>query len=182
MDAYLEKHTKIWWLHIICLPYFVWLLPVGMKRVVDFFLRPYLIRASFSMLWNPGSILPKLASRLIQWEWQGSSNSSCILNCISDGQCSTYHQTYINIWKGTWSSGILLLVAHQEREVEAHMTNMSLIRGIGSIANRWRELHGMNYWKGLLDPLDLDLRRTIINYGELSRAAYTGLNREKRSR
>ena len=59
---------------------------------------------------------------------------------------------------------------------------MSLIRGMGNIAKRWKELNGLNYWKGLVDPLDLDLRRNIINYGELSQAAYTGLNRERRSR
>jgi hypothetical protein len=59
---------------------------------------------------------------------------------------------------------------------------MSLIRGMGNVAKRWKELNGLNYWKGLIDPLDLDLRRNIINYGELSQAAYTGLNRERRSR
>uniref|UniRef100_A0A804NG45 Phospholipase A1 n=1 Tax=Zea mays TaxID=4577 RepID=A0A804NG45_MAIZE len=59
---------------------------------------------------------------------------------------------------------------------------MSLIRGMGNVAKRWKELNGLNYWKGLVDPLDLDLRRNIINYGELSQATYTGLNRERRSR
>ncbi|XP_052160613.1 phospholipase A1-II 1 [Oryza glaberrima] len=59
---------------------------------------------------------------------------------------------------------------------------MSSLRGLGNIARRWRELNGVSYWKGLLDPLDVDLRNNIINYGELSQAAYTGLNRERRSR
>lgn len=62
------------------------------------------------------------------------------------------------------------------------LSNMSSLRGFGNIARRWRELNGANYWKGLLDPLDVDLRKNIINYGELSQAAYTGLNRERRSR
>lgn len=49
------------------------------------------------------------------------------------------------------------------------------------MASRWRELHGSDSWKGLLDPLDVDLRRSIIAYGELASAAHDGFNLEKRS-
>ena len=41
----------------------------------------------------------------------------------------------------------------------------------GSMASRWRELHGKDSWKGLLDPLDMDLRASVIAYGELAQAA-----------
>ncbi|KAG8043278.1 hypothetical protein GUJ93_ZPchr0217g6458 [Zizania palustris] len=52
---------------------------------------------------------------------------------------------------------------------------------IGGLADRWRELHGEDSWNGLLEPLDLDLRASIISYGELAQAAYDSFNRERRS-
>ena len=51
----------------------------------------------------------------------------------------------------------------------------------GSIAKRWRELQGDNSWKGLLDPLDMDLRKSIISYGELVAATSDGFNNEEHS-
>nr|GEU90803.1 phospholipase A1-Ibeta2, chloroplastic-like [Tanacetum cinerariifolium] len=41
-----------------------------------------------------------------------------------------------------------------------------------SLAHRWREYHGSNNWSGLLDPLDENLRREMIRYGEFIQAAY----------
>ncbi|KAI9087040.1 hypothetical protein K1719_017959 [Acacia pycnantha] len=40
------------------------------------------------------------------------------------------------------------------------------------LGSRWREYHGSNDWKGLLDPLDENLRREVVRYGEFVQAAY----------
>ncbi|XP_020576325.1 phospholipase A1-Ibeta2, chloroplastic-like [Phalaenopsis equestris] len=42
-----------------------------------------------------------------------------------------------------------------------------------SIASHWRLLHGAENWSGLLDPLDENLRRELVRYGEFIQAAYT---------
>lgn len=40
------------------------------------------------------------------------------------------------------------------------------------LGSRWREYHGSNDWTGLLDPLDENLRREVVRYGEFVQAAY----------
>nr|GMD76335.1 phospholipase A1-Ibeta2, chloroplastic-like [Ipomoea batatas] len=41
-----------------------------------------------------------------------------------------------------------------------------------TLGSRWRDYHGRNDWAGLLDPLDENLRRELIRYGEFIQAAY----------
>ncbi|KAK7406307.1 hypothetical protein VNO78_07930 [Psophocarpus tetragonolobus] len=44
------------------------------------------------------------------------------------------------------------------------------------LGSRWREYHGSKDWKGMLDPLDENLRREVVRYGELVQAAYEGFH------
>ncbi|KAK8546792.1 hypothetical protein V6N13_093835 [Hibiscus sabdariffa] len=51
-----------------------------------------------------------------------------------------------------------------------------------SIASRWRELSGEKNWEGLLNnPIDPDLRRYVIHYGERTMAAGDLLNKDSQS-
>ncbi|XWS49680.1 hypothetical protein CRYUN_Cryun12cG0023900 [Craigia yunnanensis] len=45
-----------------------------------------------------------------------------------------------------------------------------------NLGPRWREYHGCNDWSGLLDPLDENLRREVVRYGEFVQAAYHGFH------
>ncbi|KAL9246873.1 hypothetical protein vseg_020357 [Gypsophila vaccaria] len=40
------------------------------------------------------------------------------------------------------------------------------------LGDRWMEYHGSRDWAGLLDPLDENLRREVVRYGEFIQAAY----------
>ncbi|OIT06039.1 PREDICTED: phospholipase A1-II 1-like [Nicotiana attenuata] len=51
-----------------------------------------------------------------------------------------------------------------------------------SIAANWEQLSGKENWKGLLNPLDLNLRKYIIQYGELAQATYDTFISERASK
>lgn len=53
---------------------------------------------------------------------------------------------------------------------------------MSSISQKWKTLNGEDHWSGLLDPLDIDLRKYIIHYGEMAQATRDAFNEEKASK
>ncbi|TMW97032.1 hypothetical protein EJD97_006344 [Solanum chilense] len=53
---------------------------------------------------------------------------------------------------------------------------------MGSMAEKWEELSGKKIWEGLLNPLDVDLRKYIIQYGELAHVTYDTFITKKASK
>ncbi|KAG5622488.1 hypothetical protein H5410_007706 [Solanum commersonii] len=53
---------------------------------------------------------------------------------------------------------------------------------MSSMAEKWEELSGKNNWDGLLNPLDVDLRKYIIQYGEKAEVTYDTFISDKASK
>ncbi|KAJ4975794.1 hypothetical protein NE237_000900 [Protea cynaroides] len=53
---------------------------------------------------------------------------------------------------------------------------------MGSFSKIWKQLSGQDKWKNMLDPLNVDLRRYIIHYGEMANATYDAFNTELKSK
>ena len=51
-----------------------------------------------------------------------------------------------------------------------------------NIAENWEALSGKNGWKDLVEPLDIDLRRYLIHYGERAGAIADAFISEKKSK
>lgn len=51
----------------------------------------------------------------------------------------------------------------------------------GNTSKTWQDVSGSKNWEGLLDPLDDDLRKYIIHYGERAQAIGDAFNGEDRS-
>ncbi|KAJ4975888.1 hypothetical protein NE237_000994 [Protea cynaroides] len=46
----------------------------------------------------------------------------------------------------------------------------------------WKQLSGQDNWENMLDPLNIDLRRYIIHYSEMTEAAHNAFNSDKASK
>ncbi|KAI4371996.1 hypothetical protein MLD38_010284 [Melastoma candidum] len=56
------------------------------------------------------------------------------------------------------------------------------VNGVDAMIKNWRTLSGESNWEGLLDSLDVDLRRFLIHYGDMIQATYDTFITQKVSR
>ncbi|KAL9231163.1 hypothetical protein vseg_006421 [Gypsophila vaccaria] len=81
---------------------------------------------------------------------------------------------------GLWPDGIPGLAAEVAAEMSPHrltrlqhlLSKQAEYSPRNQLGARWREYHGSRDWAGLLDPLDENLRREVVRYGEFVQAAY----------
>ncbi|XAR63266.1 Phospholipase A(1), partial [Bertholletia excelsa] len=73
------------------------------------------------------------------------------------------------------SSPQLTINYHSRARLKHQVTSLTTVATRpAKIGDKWRDYQGINDWEGLLDPLDDDLRREILRYGEFVEAAYRG--------
>lgn len=51
-----------------------------------------------------------------------------------------------------------------------------------NLSMKWREIQGANNWHGLMDPLDLDLRKEILRYGDFAQLTFDNFECNTRSK
>ncbi|XP_042514044.1 phospholipase A1-IIgamma-like [Macadamia integrifolia] len=55
-------------------------------------------------------------------------------------------------------------------------------RSMSNASKIWKQLSGQDKWKNMLEPLNIDLRRYIIHYGQMAQATYDAFNSNKASK
>ncbi|CAJ2663971.1 unnamed protein product [Trifolium pratense] len=61
---------------------------------------------------------------------------------------------------------------HHLKNLQHLLTKTAEYSPRNTLGSHWRQYHGCNDWKGMLDPLDENLRREVVRYGEFVQAAY----------
>ncbi|XP_044500127.1 phospholipase A1-Igamma2, chloroplastic-like [Mangifera indica] len=72
------------------------------------------------------------------------------------------------------------VVSELEREKEKADDEEIIIgkEDMRKLADTWLEIHGLDNWEGMLDPLDPLLRSELIRYGEMAQACYDAFDSE----
>eukprot|EP01018_Ginkgo_biloba_P001533 Gb_40769 [translate_table: standard] len=69
-----------------------------------------------------------------------------------------------------------------ERLIAENKLNGAVNSPKQKLGKEWREYQGSNNWEGLLDPLDENLRREIVKYGEFVQATYNAFQFDPHSK
>ncbi|CAK9328011.1 unnamed protein product [Citrullus colocynthis] len=80
------------------------------------------------------------------------------------------------------SSPSLPTMEDQEDEDEDDEAITMETNNVAPLSEIWRDIQGFNNWEGLLDPLNLHLRKEIIRYGEFSQACYDSFDFDPHSK
>lgn len=77
-----------------------------------------------------------------------------------------------NLWSSDKKTTDDQMSPHHLKNLHRLLSKTAEYSPRNTLGSHWREYHGCNDWKGMLDPLDENLRREVVRYGEFVQAAY----------
>lgn len=112
-----------------------------------------------------------------------SSSSDEVVSPTATSESKSLHFTSLNLFSSSkFSSSSDLDVSDVPSASPLERSGQLEPSEPSNLSMKWREIQGVNNWHGLIDPLDLDLRKEILRYGDFAQFAYDNFECNTRSK